>query len=140
MSLKNRGTCPCCGYKTVNFKKTFPICRICQWQYCEDTLIDSSDITCNGITLKEGQLSFIEFGVSKNSDMYIAQQHEVKDTDIKDPEWRCINESDIFLNDFSKEEEKEILASINWEDYESYCYWNPENIFIKEKNHNQKLD
>ena len=77
MSTENRVTCPCCGYKTVNIKKTFPICRICQWQFCEDTLLDSSDTTCNDITLTEGQAEYQKSGVSKNIDMYINVMNDV---------------------------------------------------------------
>ena len=132
--MKNRNTCPCCGYKTVNTKKTFPICRICQWQYSEDTLIDASDTTCNDITLREGQQNYIDFKVAKNQEMYKAQKHDIKENDIKDPTWRTINENDLFLDSFSEEEQRNICSSIDWDDYYSICYWRDEYILKNKTN------
>lgn len=131
MITKNRKTCPCCGYLTVNRKKDFPICRICQWQHCADTLVSSEDTTCNGITLEEGQQNYIKYGVSKNLEMYIKQQHPIKETDIKDKDWRIINDGDIFLEVFTEEKQKKICDSIDWDDYHSYCYWKEDNIIKK---------
>lgn len=64
----NLHTCPCCGYKTLNDRNSWEICRVCKWEDDEVQFLDP-DLGggANDESLREAQRNFKEIGIcSKN--------------------------------------------------------------------------
>jgi len=72
MTRKNRCSCPCCGYKTLNARGAFEICEVCFW---EDDGQDDSDADVvrggpNGdLSLLQGRANYLAFGASSRLDL-----------------------------------------------------------------------
>ena len=79
-------TCLCCGYISLH-SEVHDICPICWWQDdpgCWDDL--DAVWGANGISLKQAQKNFIEFGACEEHmlDMVRAPSED----DVKDPDWK----------------------------------------------------
>ncbi|MFT5619146.1 MAG: hypothetical protein ACI85I_002388 [Arenicella sp.] len=53
--------CPCCGYRTLDEKCDWDICKVCFWEDDCTTKLDKISGP-NHITLREGQENFLKFG------------------------------------------------------------------------------
>ncbi|WP_219660272.1 CPCC family cysteine-rich protein [Brevibacillus formosus] len=59
----NKYTCPCCGYKTLDFEGEFDICPICFWEDDYYQFMNpASDRGANRMSLREAQKNFILLG------------------------------------------------------------------------------
>ena len=58
-SIEHLFPCPCCGYKTIEERGQYYICKVCKW---EDDGSDSADSysSVNRMTLKDGRRKFEE--------------------------------------------------------------------------------
>lgn len=53
--------CPCCGYRTLDEKCDWDICKVCFWE--DDGTIDFNKVSGpNHITLRKGKENFLKFG------------------------------------------------------------------------------
>jgi len=43
--------------------------------------------------------------------------------DVKDPEWRPINDTDVFPDSFSPDEERRLIESKDWSILDDTFYW-----------------
>lgn len=66
--------CPCCGYRTIDIRGDFDICRVCWW---EDDGQDNNNAGAsyggpNGISLSQARYNFIQYGIydPSRSDLY----------------------------------------------------------------------
>ena len=81
--------CPCCGYKTFREHPngSYDICQVCFW---EDDPIQLDDPKyeggANGVSLKQGQKNFIEFGACER-DMIKSVRRPIKD-EQRDENWK----------------------------------------------------
>jgi hypothetical protein len=87
--MKEKYTCPCCGYKTLDEKPpgTHDICPICFW---EDDWVQFDDPDFRGganeVSLKEAQKNFKKFGASDKKVLKLVRKPTPNDK--KDPNWR----------------------------------------------------
>jgi len=123
MTNRELFTCPCCGYKTLTNESEYEICPICFWQDDGNQLVcANSDGGANfEVSLKQAQRNFEEFGAC-TKDMV---KHVRKPTqgDVKDPEWRPINDTDVFPDSFSPDEERRLIESKDWSILDDTFYW-----------------
>ncbi|MDW8801353.1 CPCC family cysteine-rich protein [Clostridium sp. A1-XYC3] len=84
-----RYTCPCCGYKTLSEEPpgTYDICTICFWE--DDKLQFENpdyDKGANGVSLRQAQKNFIEFGASDKKVLkYVRKPNK---NSVKDENWK----------------------------------------------------
>jgi hypothetical protein len=83
--MKNRITCPCCGYKTIT--GTFDICDICGWEHdpVQESDSDRDDMGPNRVTLRQAQRNFQEHG-AKVAGYRLARRPGPED--VRDPSWK----------------------------------------------------
>ncbi len=87
-------TCPCCGYKTLSEEPpgTYEICHICFWE--DDNVqfnAPSFEGGANNVSLKQGQLNFIEFGACEKEMLSHVRNPTVND--VKDSNWKPVWEN-----------------------------------------------
>jgi hypothetical protein len=89
--MKEKYTCPCCGYKTLDEEPpgTFDICPICFW---EDDRVQFNDPDfkggANDVSLREAQKNFKEFGASEKEVLKFVRKP--RPNDKKDPDWKTL--------------------------------------------------
>lgn len=70
--------CPCCGYKSLEKRCEYFICRVCFW---EDDCSEARDAysSCNRMTLEEAKNNFFRFGaISEEALGYVDKEGELK--------------------------------------------------------------
>ncbi|RLC20793.1 MAG: hypothetical protein DRI57_03965 [Deltaproteobacteria bacterium] len=70
--------CPCCGYRSLEKRCEYFICRVCFW---EDDCSETQDAysSCNRMTLEEAENNFFRFGaVSEEAFGYVDKEGELK--------------------------------------------------------------
>lgn len=121
-SKKRKLTCPCCGYMTLSKAiSKMPVCSICRWQCLPGETLWADDDQTNFSSLRQAQKNFAEYGAA--SEYVKGHRRAPGKDDIRDPDWRPIEAGDTFMEDFSKEKMESIRKQIDWDDYESHCYW-----------------
>ncbi len=71
-------SCPCCGYKTLEERNAWNICKVCYW---EDDGIEDLDVRSgpNRMTLRKAKENYKEFGACEKRFI----QHTEKEPDLK---------------------------------------------------------
>ena len=79
-------TCLCCGYMTLE-SEIYDICSICFWQD-DPACWDNGDFVggANGLSLRQAQENFKNFGACEKVVMDLVRQP--KDKDVKDTKWK----------------------------------------------------
>jgi len=88
---KERGTCPCCGYKTLSEKPpgTYEICEICFWKEDEIQFNDPDyEEGANNVSLRQAQMNFKKYGVADPQQKRFARKPTRLDE--KDPKWKML--------------------------------------------------
>ena len=99
---KERYTCPCCGYKTLEEYPpgTFEICLICYWEddnvQFENPFYEGG---ANTTSLYRAQHNFIKYGASEEISMSLVRKPTV--TDKRDTHFKLINAPKPWLQMFS---------------------------------------
>lgn len=84
--MSEKKTCLCCGYVTLT-SEIHDICEICYWQDDPGCWEDADAVWgVNGISLREAQKNFQEFGACEEGFLDIVRYPSAND--IKDPNWK----------------------------------------------------
>lgn len=91
MSIIEKYTCPCCGYKTLSEEPpgTYDICRVCFWED-DETQFYNPDLKkgANKTSLRQAQKNYIEFGACSKDVLQFARKP--KEHEIKDENWKLL--------------------------------------------------
>lgn len=80
--------CPCCGYKTIN--AGFQVCDICVWMYCPEQEYPDKEGRYNGVSLREAQGFFAEWGAKQPA--FRPYVRAPLPSDVRDPLWRPVRD------------------------------------------------
>ncbi len=80
-------TCPCCGYMSV--RVSMNSCPICGWVYSAQQEDPDRFGWPNGMTLRQGQAHFSEYGACGKH--YLRLVRPPNDEDIRDPNWEPLD-------------------------------------------------
>ncbi|MEL7607369.1 MAG: CPCC family cysteine-rich protein [Sedimentibacter saalensis] len=81
-------TCPCCGYKTLDDEHEYDICPVCYWEddYLQFENVDLKSGANNGISLRQAQKNFIEFGACERDMIMYVRKPNIHD--VRDKNWK----------------------------------------------------
>lgn len=114
--------CPCCGYLVFDEPPgSYAICPICFW---EDDHVQLRFPTLEGganeLSLIQSQKNYVEFGACEKR--FQGDVRKPKKTDLRDPQWRMIDES----NDRFEEPINDIEEFTPYpDDGTTLYYWRP---------------
>jgi len=111
-------TCPCCGFRTLTEGPgSYEICHVCYWEDDGVQLLDPAYRGgANKPSLMEGQANYKRTGASE--ERFIENVRSPAASEVRDAEWRPVEESDLRYSrtptELSVEEYRSVDAWYYW--------------------------
>ena len=120
LNMTARHTCPCCGYRTfddIPGSYSYGLCHVCFWEDDPVQLLDPWFAGgANRPNLHDAQATYATHGAMERR--FLSNAKGVLTTDVRDPTWRRVQESDrTFVRaprDLSDEEMKDLTVWYYW--------------------------